>query len=870
MRIALVLFLATTALAQITVKGSVTMKGVTVSGVGGSPPAAVFAQLPQIWANPHSCDPPGGVFDVEKTIPGDYAATWAGLNQAITDWVAAPDQWWRVKITHGTLITGNSSGLLKAKPVGGGLPTKCLKFASDTPVTNAVACAGDGIQDNLAASTQPGIRNPDCNGTGMSYQLGPTVTSVSPGAFVLANGTNKNTSNYNDVAKMYTLESTTVNINGVLHTDVPDVNGNGPSHIVFEDAEIRFTQACCINVLLQNSASTIAGLPSTIGFNHVWVHGDATDAGSGTNAISHNVTMDCGSNCWFVNSQISKSIRPGSEGHAIYWTSASGIMIDHNWIEGTAIGIFDGGIQSQAITGSSGIDIQVTRNRSTYPQAWLGHGTGGGSVCAGQSCARKNALEMKGCNRCLFDGNILENSDDSGGQLGRISGMSVRACSTGICDDYLQTTQNITFSNNILRHGCRGWELDPGSGNSGSGYSAAIPGRNDLYFNDLIYDISLANPGCSTVGSSSSSGLNASGHSFAISSVTRNSAGTITTIQLTGGTGENQTGLVAGDPILLSGCTDTTFNTLTGPPFTLASTVSGTVITYANVGTPNATTTCTLFSARLGWPNFLKINHITSIGGTGLTCMGSTASAPSPLYPRNQFYTDNICAGSGGFGTTASDGTAFTNGWIDKATLVFHHNVIADRVGPTWTANTVYKLGTVVKAPSIARFFRAITSGTSGASAPAFTNSAYSCVTDNTVTWQYEALSIGTSGGLPLYTEYQTIGVATTPPTQTFFPMTDATYAASADSTSIGFTGTINSPSTGTTTCTSGTPTDITWNTAMNLSSWENYALHSSSSFHNAASDGTDIGASIPTIRSSQTATPYVCTSSCGTGPHAN
>src|SRR5258705_13523906 len=126
---------------------------------------------------------------------------------------------------------------------------------------------------------------------------------------------------------MYTLESTTVNIGGVLHTASPDVNGNGPSHIVFEDAEIRFTQTCCINVLLQNGASTVAGLPSTIGFNHIWAHGDATDAGSGTNAISHTVTVDCGSNCWIVNSQISKTIRPGAEGHGIYWSSAHQVMI---------------------------------------------------------------------------------------------------------------------------------------------------------------------------------------------------------------------------------------------------------------------------------------------------------------------------------------------------------------------------------------------------------------------------------------------------------------------------------------------------------------------------------------------------------------
>lgn len=841
-------------------------------GVVHAPP--VIATLPQVWANPSvSCNPPGA-YDVEKTIPGDYAATWTGFNQAITDWVAAPDQWWRVKITHGTLITGNSHGTLTAKPIGAGLPTKCLVFESDTPLTAHRTVCSHGIQDNVATATDPGIRNPDCNGTGMSYQLGTTVTAISPGAFVLANGTATNTSAYNDVASMYTLESTTTNIQGVVQAGAPDVNGNGPSHIVIRDAEIRLASsiACCTPVFMQTSPTTLAELPTSYGFDRVWIHGDATDAGAGTNSLSNDAQVECGGNCWFINSQISKSIRPGAEGHGVYWQAARGLMVDHNWIEGTSIGIFDGGIMQAVVTGPSGTDIQITRNRSTYPKAWLGNGSGAGSVCGTNiSCVRKNALEFKGCNRCLIDGNILENSDNSGGQLGRIVGLNNRACPTGVCDNYLQTIQNITFTNNILRHGCRGWEHDPSSGSNGSGYSAVIPARNLVLANSLIYDISIMNPGCDSVATSGSLNMNGSGHDFAVTSVTQNSAGTISTIQLTGGTGENQTGIVAGDPIYLTGCTDTTFEA--GPyPFVYALSVSGTVITYPNTAsTPNATTTCTDFYTKIGWPNYLQVNHVTSIGGANLVCMGSTNTAIQAIYSRNQIYTNNICAGSGGFAAIGQlDGTNFSNGWLDSASLTLHHSVFSDRVATTWQANTVYKLGAIVQPTgSPTRFFRAVTSGTSGSSQPAFSGTQFSCATDNTVVWQQDSLKMTTSGGLPLYTQYSTIGSGTTPPTNLYFPMNDACYGATADSTCIGFSGAMSAPSTGTFACTAGTPVD-NWNPAIDLSDWNGYALHSSSSFHNAASDGTDMGASIPTIRSSQTVTPYTCNSACGTGPRAN
>lgn len=54
----------------------------------------------------------------------------------------------------------------------------------------------------------------------------------------------------------------------------------------------------------------------------------------------------------------------------------------------------------------------------------------------------------------------------------------------------------------------------------------------------------------------------------------------------------------------------------------------------------------------------------------------------------------------------------------------------------------------------------------------------------------------------------------------------------------------------------------------LTLPDYHGYELRSDSPFHNAASDGTDIGTIIPSLDTAQTTTTYVCTSACGSpGP---
>lgn len=861
-RLWVILLLTAAASGQVTIQGGVTTSGGVTFGSPAS--VAALAQLPQVWANDKECDPPGA-YDVTKTIPGDYTA--ANAQQANVDWAAAADQSWHIVVAHGTVLPPLA---MQAKLVGGNMPTKCIVWDSDTPLTaNRVVCS-HGIQDNLATSTDPGVRNPDCNGSSMSYQLGQTLISIPAGPFTLANGTFTNTSAYNDVASMFIVECNTVNCASITSGPM-DANGNGPNHFAFYNAEIRVnsTKTCCWPVEMEPTGSTVASLPSHYHFDRVWLHGDATDSGAGTQSLTDAIRINCSFNCTLSNSQISKIIRPGAEGHGVYWKDGGGIKIVHNWIEGMSINIFDGGIAVAVPGGISGRDIEIRRNRSTYPFPWLGHGSGVSSVCGTSvSCVRKNCFEMKSVIRLLFDGNICENVDNSGGQNGTLTDFNNRACQSP-CDNYVATIQDITNTNNIYRHGCGGLLFDALSGRTGgSGNSGSTPGRNFFVQNTLFYDISLINFNCG-ITNNGSVYLGVASHDFAVTSVTRDAAGLTSHIILTGGTGEQQTGLVSGDPIKLSGCADASFNA--GPyPFVYSLTISGVDITYPNVGTPNATTASgCIFNNGAGWPQYVTIDHVTGVGDMAIE-MGSNGASANATFPRNLTFTNNIFSGTAGFGAPGGgEGTTFINAFFDTATLLVHHTTFSQRVALTWTINTAYKLGQVIKPPSgpgASRFYTAVTSGTSSGSLPTFTAGARDCVTDNTITWQQNGFSVGTTGGLPNYTEYQVLNTPISPPTTLHFPQTDFTYGATADSTSIGFKGALNAPASGTNSCVSGTQVPGI-NVAGDLQDWHDYALDTSSTLKGAGTNGSDLGVDVTVIEGAQISTKYVCRSPCGTGP---
>lgn len=330
---------------------------------------------------------------------GNYASTQAGLQAAIQDAETC-----RKNTNAGTQINippglySGTFGLFLPQTTGDN-STNFIVLASSTPLPLGQTVCSHGTQDNVAASSHPGIRNQDCNATNMSYQLGTAITSVS-GAFTLANGANANTSQYNDLAALWTIENTGTNHNALTVcatfsagtcTSGWDSNNVGPHHYVILNAELRpqagLASTAAPLSIGQGSETLQSQLPSHIHIAYSYLHGDWTDAPmtgcpsacvatngpTGSNSLPNFIVLAGCFQCSIAYNYMDRGIRPGAEGHGIAIQLAQQIKIVHNWIEGQSIGVLCGGQSSQiAFTGFVGCtDVEDRANRYTYPYSWM-------------------------------------------------------------------------------------------------------------------------------------------------------------------------------------------------------------------------------------------------------------------------------------------------------------------------------------------------------------------------------------------------------------------------------------------------------------------------------------------------------------------
>jgi hypothetical protein len=933
------LALCAIAFAQVNISGPVNLTGVvTVNSSGSLPPPGIGRpQLPLSWVNVHESDGPYAVTKyIGNTVGGcpgnggtcDYVCTnFSCLTQVITDHCAAPSQKWLAIVHAGTTFTDAGPLLLQACTVK---QTAALVFTSDSPLTaGKIPCVG-GIQDNIAGATDVYTRNQGCaSGTDLSHMWSLT----------------------------YTLNSNNSGQTNGIAVGALDGSGNGPSWYVFSNMHVfsSVAGAHVSNPIQLNPNTRCSALPcfaSHIGFSQIYISGDATDAGGvGIHQIGQYITMD-GAFVWLEHSNADGGIWPGTESHQVLIGQAPGpVKIVHNVMEGQSSSVFVGGLNVNPMPIAGVSDIEIRRNRFTYPAAWLGNG-GVGGKCGSQNCVRKNAMEMKGCVRCLIAGNILENVDNSGSQNGPGINFNVRACSAGTgCDDYSQTIADLTMTENIIRNICRGVAWDGGSGNPLAGISVALPMQRVLFQNGLVYNNGLTQPGCSSASTSVGMKADASQHVFSGVTVTRNAGGTQSTVQTylgstktistismtsnvvtvnlasalpqapiggstwvdiegvpiggyngvnqvcttptagcivptttsftfqqtgslassSGGTaesfvGESQTGVTTGDYVQVGNCVDTTFNAGPFPPVLASNSVpTGTTISYPNTGTPNASTTCD-YTTNIGFPRYLIFNHNTVVGDLLSCAPGNGSLSTQAAFSSFATITNNIFMGCGFRADGAIvEGTTSESGWWDTTTLTYHHNVQADRGSTTWLANTPYRIGDrVIPTGNPVRTYVAVTSGTSGSSQPTFTNTANSCITDNTVVWQNVNFQFPGAAG---YTEYDTPGSGSSPATTIFFPYSSYCYTASATSACVGFSGGLSVPTSGANSCSSGTQVPSnSIEPIYNLATWTQYGLATTSVFRSAGSDGQDIGMNAAAISAAQTATQYVCQTSCGGG----
>jgi hypothetical protein len=704
----------------------------------------------------------------------------------------------------------------------------------------------------VSESTQPGIRNLGCNATSTSYQLGTTLTPIS-GAFTLANGTVTNTSAYNDIASMPTIECTTNSCN-TIQTALWDANNVGPHHFAILNAELRPQAGVATPnapfAIGQGTETLTSQIPTHIHLAYSYLHGDWTDApmsgcpsaciatGSptGANSIPNDIALQGCIYCSVAYNYIDGSIRPGAEGHGIQLSLVQQIKLVHNWIEGNSIPVLCGG-WSAAIPISGFItcqDYEDRGNRYTYPYSWLLAFDGGfcpaGLSCGGHSYVRKNGHEAKFASRYLVDGNIIENVDNSGAQSGIAMSVKTNQTSGGPSgSNYWTINQNQTITNNVLRNTCRGatWGFRSSNVVNGGG-GVALPTTNGYFQNNLTYNISLTNPGCNLTGSSASPviGLTISNNDGSPWAATaqRDALGLTTTLTLTSVTGGTQSVTNVGDHVSVYGCTDTSFNiptTQMGPPALNGTNPTGLTVVYANPGTANATTTGCTFNNLQGWPQYLIFTHNSEF-------INSTSAQPNDPYAvadggsvpyslsRNMSFTNDIFVG-GGFNSTFGEGGTSTTlrteqKAFDPTTLVFNNNILAGR--------------------------------------------------DSLVTCPGHGA--GSGGVAACYTEYSNTSVASVPATLYGIP---TSYCTTNDPTSGSCTGIFGAMST------SSFPTV--------LNDWNQYRLchatdancNSKASLYaagqaNQGSDGLDLGFNPTTVNAAEVSNQYVCATSCGTGPY--
>jgi hypothetical protein len=664
-----------------------------------------LAQLPLNWVHESESTAPNGVYDVTRT-----ATTFANLQQAICDWVAAPDQWWLVQVPHGTVIDTTSTGytctqtgsiLMKSltlitKIVSGAAPTKFIVFDSDTPLLYGQTVCAHGITDT-AATRQP------------------------PSGAISSWWTGGNNGCANDIGSMWTLEGnwTAGNIGLTIQSGAWDATTNiGPSHYAFRDVEIRPATSNNNPVFVVNMDENPTGttpptmtsqMASRIHFMNVYGHGDATDwngtsGGPGNNRISDFVKMEGCQYCSVTYSYFDYITSSGAEGHVIGAIANPGpLKIAHNWLSGAS--------STQLLGGASGQeslyfdrDVEVRENRMTNPPTWVGSGYGGASLVI------KNRQEWKACQRCLLDGNIAEYVDLSGAQNGQCFTLTPRNCSGGaVCDNYQAVLQDVTVTNNICRHALTGIQTASRSNYpGGNGGGATAPLRRVSVSNNLFYDLGngplydaatvVANPYVIRP--------TGAGESFICAGSTV--SGALKLLTCSGTTGLMETQISVGDMFSVTNCADATWNVpngnfgvTRGATALTGTNPNGLTIYYnASAAVSSTTTGCIVGNTLGGQYNFNFIHNTAVMQTTG----GGRNNGRIFAGVASQLYTDTGCTGAGATNATTitaisrdSTGTmvtatvASTTGWA--ANLTSSTQTLVEVTGESDFNGTFYYIG---------------------------------------------------------------------------------------------------------------------------------------------------------------------------------
>jgi hypothetical protein len=521
---------------------------------------------------------------------------------------------------------------------------------------------------------------------------------------------------------------------------------------------------------------------------------------------------------------------------------------------------------------------------------------------------------MKEGERILIYGFICENVDNSGGQNGTVSTINIRNCSGGcVGQNYQAIINDLTIVNSIFRNACWGIEIAARSSSAaGSGGGVSFPMKRAAFLNDLQYNISGSNPGCP--GTKIGMQMSSAGQSW---------QGTITSDGTTATFAGNCSVDAGGCPDQIASYTITSGGTACSPA------TGGTLtISAPSTGGHQATGTYTclagtaLSGVTITNPGSRYMSGTPTVTGFSGTCMGCAITLTlnsAPITPSAGFEVMDVSAGdpvsiSGctavtafnvpthnvnggvvpvGIGPLASTGSALWTGtyspagvtvkypWTTSGTdsagfctltnieggpqnvTLQHHTLITDANqtigngntssnGPNFQINHLFENSILLSSGATSAGWYNSVAG-EGTPTEKF-NYDYTSMTAYKLVWPGRTNTKYTEyGNAPGYPDPNgCTGTGCNPPTATgmYFP---------ANTCGIGFNGT-GAWAYGT--C-SGNAVPLT------TADYHQYQLNSGSTFHNAASDGTDIGTIIPSLDTAQTTTQYVCTGSCGSiGPY--
>jgi hypothetical protein len=222
-------------------------------------------------------------------------------------------------------------------------------------------------------------------------------------------------------------------------------------------------------VAFDASQTSPAQAPHDLIIDRCYIHGN--DAG----AVQRGVMLNC-ARAAVIDSYISNCHGEGFDTQAICgWNGSGPFKIVNNYLEGAGENVMFGGAKP-TIQNLIASDVEFRLNHVYKPLSWKkGHPT-----YAGRPWSIKNLFELKNAQRLLIDQNVFENN-----WADAQNGFAILFTPRG--EDGVApwaTVQDVTFTNNVVRHSGGGFNI---AGPDDS--SPSQPSQRILIKNNLVDDI---------------------------------------------------------------------------------------------------------------------------------------------------------------------------------------------------------------------------------------------------------------------------------------------------------------------------------------------------------------------------------------------